>query len=109
MPDKGWKAFERRMGGIFGVCRTPLSGSCSRLTSSDTLHPKLFIEVKVRRGIGPLWRFFRGIEGLASKENKRPVLIVKVPRADDLDSIVACRLRDLKAVAEEVNADHADG
>jgi len=102
MPDKGWKAFERRIGGIFGVSRTPLSGSCSRLTSSDTLHPKLFIEVKVRRGIGPLWRFFRGIEGPAKKEGKFPVLIVKVPKADDLDSIVACRLKDLNIVADSV-------
>lgn len=100
MPDKGWKAFERRIGSVFGVSRTPLSGSSSRLTSSDTLHPKLFIEVKVRRGIGPLWRFFRGIEGLAAKEDKRPVLVVKVPGARDADSIVACRLKDLKLAAD---------
>ena len=54
-----------------------------------------------------VWRLFKAIEELARQEQKCPVLIVKVPRADDQDSIVACRLKDLKAVADE--AIHANG
>jgi len=109
MADKGFKQYERRIARDFGVERTPLSGRWSRHTASDTLHTKLFIDTKVRREVRTLWRLFRAIEGLAVQERKRPVLIVKVPRADDHDSIVACRLRDLKAVAEEVRTDRADG
>lgn len=111
MPDKGFKQYERRIARDFGVERTPLSGSASRHTASDTLHAKLFIDVKVRREIRTLWRLFKAIEGLAMRERKRPVLIVKVPRADDLDSIVACRLRDVQMIAGELAkvGSHADG
>ena len=107
MPDKGFKQYERRIARCFGVERTPLSGRHSRHTASDTLHARLFIDTKVRREVRTLWRLFRAIEDLAHQEGKRPVLIVKVPNADDQDSIVACRLKDLKAVADEVI--HADG
>ena len=107
--DKGFKQYERRIARQFGVHRTPLSGRNSRHTASDTLHARLFIDTKVRREVRTLWRLFRAIECLARQEQKHPVLIVKVPRGDDQDSIVACRLKDLKAVADEVKGDHADG
>ena len=111
MADKGFKQYERRIARDFGVERTPLSGSASRHTSSDTLHTRLFIDTKVRREVRTLWRLFRAIEGLAVREAKRPVLIVKVPRADDQDSIVACRLRDVRMIAGELAkaGSHADG
>ena len=107
MADKGFKQYERRIARQFGVHRTPLSGRNSRHTASDTLHAKLFIDTKVRQEVRTLWRLFRAIEDLARQEQKRPVLIVKVPMADDQDSVVACRLKDLKAAADEVI--HADG
>ena len=40
------KAYERRVAKFFGTKRTPLSGSNSGHTHSDTLHPRLYIEVK---------------------------------------------------------------
>ena len=102
MPDKGFKQYERRIARHFGVERTPLSGSASRHTASDTLHAVLFIDTKVRREVRTLWRLFQTIDGLARREGKRPVLIVKVPGADDADSIVGCRLKDLAVAAESV-------
>lgn len=102
MADKGFKQYERRIARQFGVHRTPLSGRNSRHTASDTLHAKLFIDTKVRREVRTLWRLFKAIEVLAAQEGKRPVLIVKVPRADDQDSVVACRLKDLKLAADSV-------
>ena len=42
------------------------------------------------------------IRATPAQERKRPVLIVKVPRADDQDSIVACRLKDLKIAADSI-------
>ena len=102
MPDKGFKQYERRIARVFGVERTPLSGSASRHTASDTLHAELFIDTKVRREVRTLWRLFRAIDGLARREGKRPVLIVKVPGADDADSVVACRLKDLAVAAASI-------
>ncbi|RSD36561.1 MAG: hypothetical protein CI952_78 [Methanohalophilus sp.] len=44
--SKAWKKLERRIAKTFGTFRTPLSGSSSRHTASDTLHDELYIEVK---------------------------------------------------------------
>jgi len=44
--SKTWKSVELRIAKAFGTARTPLSGSNSRHTSSDTLHSKLYIEIK---------------------------------------------------------------
>lgn len=46
---RGWQKGEQRIAEYFGTHRTPLSGGDSRLTRSDTLHPRLFIEVKHRQ------------------------------------------------------------
>ncbi len=40
------KKYELRVAKFFGTKRTPLSGSNSGHTHSDTLHPRLYIEVK---------------------------------------------------------------
>lgn len=62
------------MAEFFHTRRTPLSGSNSGITSSDTLHGYLFIEVKHRartwlRGV------FDKAAGLAKKEGKTPVVV----------------------------------
>ena len=45
--SKTWKAFELTVAKFFNTHRTPLSGSNSRHgTTSDTLHPRLYIEAK---------------------------------------------------------------
>ena len=60
------KTQERRVARFFGTERTPLSGGASRHTRSDTLHPKLYIEVKSAIGPGGtngwLWREIRDME-----------------------------------------------
>lgn len=69
-----WKAAERRIAALFGVRRTPLSGSNSgHDTSSDTLHPHLYIEAKYRaeHGVLNLWR---DTATKARKEHKTPVV-----------------------------------
>lgn len=43
-----WKKFERRVATDFGTFRTPLSGMVKSMTGSDTLHPKLYIECKLK-------------------------------------------------------------
>lgn len=60
------KTQERRVARYFGVERTPLSGGASRHTRSDTLHPKLYIEVKSAIGPGGtngwLFRWLRRLD-----------------------------------------------
>ena len=73
MPDTAWKAFERRIATSLGAHRTPLSGSGSGHTSSDTLHPDLYIECKERAAM-PVANWFHLARVNAAKENKLPVL-----------------------------------
>ena len=48
MADTAWKQGERRIAAYFGTLRTSLSGGNSKITRSDTMHDKLFIEAKQR-------------------------------------------------------------
>lgn len=72
-----WKSFERVVAKFFGTKRVPLSGSNSgHGTNSDSLHPKLYIECKVRGKIS-LWQLFIDTENKAKVEKKLPVVAIK--------------------------------
>jgi len=75
MPEPSWKRLERAVAHTFGVERTPLSGSASRHTRSDTLHPKLYIETK-QRATSSLHTLFEQVARVAANERKEPVLII---------------------------------
>ena len=75
MPEPSWKRLERAVAHTFGVERTPLSGSASRHTHSDTLHPKLYIETK-QRAVSSLHTLFEQVARVAANERKEPVLII---------------------------------
>lgn len=91
-----WKSFERVVATYFGTRRVPLSGSNSgHGTNSDSLHPKLYIECKVRSKIA-LWKLFTDTEKKAKVEDKVPVVAIKqkgergyllVMRPEDLEKI----------------------
>lgn len=94
--DTCWKSFERVVANYFGTRRVPLSGSNSgHGTNSDSLHPKLYIECKVRSKIA-LWQLFVDTEKKAKIEGKVPVVAIKqkgekgyllVMRPEDLEKI----------------------
>ena len=96
-----WKSFERTVADYFGTRRVPLSGSNSgHGTNSDSLHPKLYIECKVRSKVA-LWQLFVDTENKAKVEGKIPVVAIKqkgekgyllVMRPDDLKKISEIRL-----------------
>ena len=72
--DKTWKRRERQIAKYFGTRRTPLSGSNSgHKTSSDSLHPTLYVEAKTRKKhtAVSLWM---DTNKKALKENKIPVV-----------------------------------
>ena len=72
--SKTWKARERSIAKFFGTTRTPLSGINSRHgTSSDSLHPLLFIEAKHRKRHAVVRLWYKCKE-LAIKEKKIPVV-----------------------------------
>lgn len=81
MSDKTWKAVERRVAEFWGTERTPLSGGNSRHgTHSDTLHPRVYIEMKHGGGCPTGWpgivSLFQETEEKAALEKKRAVLIL---------------------------------
>lgn len=71
--DKAWKAFERRVARFFRTERNALSGGNSKLTRSDSLHPKLFIECKQRKRFAAV-RLWDDTKRLAEREKKTPVV-----------------------------------
>ncbi|MCL4343413.1 MAG: hypothetical protein JRN26_05605 [Nitrososphaerota archaeon] len=74
MTNPAWKQLERRIAKAFGTTRTPLSGSNSRMTKSDTLHNKFFIEIKYRKQI-PFYKTYNETVAKAKEENKIPMVI----------------------------------
>lgn len=76
MPDKAWKAAERKVAKFFGTMRNALSGMAkSSGTRADTVHDRLYIEVKHRKSHSAvtLWRDTRES---ARKERKTPVVVL---------------------------------
>lgn len=72
-----WKSFERKVAEFFGTKRVPLSGSNSgHGTNSDSLHPKVYIECKVREKFS-IWSLFVDTEKKAKVEKKVPVVALK--------------------------------
>jgi hypothetical protein len=91
-----WKAVERRAAAIWHSRRAPLSGSNGGQTASDSLHPRLFLEVKLRER-SAVRTLFDSTAALAKKEGKTPVLMLADKRrpgflvvfhSDDLPTIV---------------------
>lgn len=77
-----WKRVERLIAKFFGTVRTPLSGINSRHTGSDTLHKRLFVEVKNRK-TEPIYRPMREVTVLGKKEKKIGLMVYQPPGAKD--------------------------
>jgi hypothetical protein len=99
-----WKRREREAAKIFGALRQPLSGSSGRasITTSDSDHPRLYIECKLReqhaaRTLFDKVREKAGREKTESGKAKLPLLALYdkgkrgclvVVHSDDLDDLV---------------------
>ena len=71
-----WKKQEMAVARMFGSTRTPLSGRNSRHgTSSDSLHPELYIELKTKSKI-PFWTTWLETVDAAGQEGKAPLLVI---------------------------------
>lgn len=93
-----WKGFERLVAKFFGSKRVPLSGSNSgHGTNSDSLHPKIYIECKVRDKFA-LWSLFVDTENKAKVEKKVPVVAIK--QKGEKGYLLVIRPEDLQKVAK---------
>jgi len=97
-----WKKRERKIAGMFGATRTPLSGGASGHTRSDSLHPRLFIEAKLRVKHSAVTLYDSTAE-LAKLENKIPVVALTEKGRKGFFILVHCD--DLQKVASEVVAE----
>lgn len=98
-PSKEWKARERKVAALFDAKRNALSGSNSGVTASDSRHPKLFLETKLRKRcfVVSLWK---KTKELAAKESKFPVLALC--EGGKPGAIICVHSSHLEAFAEEV-------
>jgi len=95
-----WKKVERKVAAFFGCNRTPLSGGASRHTTSDTLHPRLYIEVKHRRQAAAVSLWDRAA---AEAKSERKVPIVALGIKNRAGFWLVIRSEDLLEVAMEAN------
>jgi hypothetical protein len=85
MPDKSWKAVERRMAKDVGVNRIPVTGERH---GADFENAIACFQVKCRRSIpGWLWGWLSGIQSNAKPKGKAGVLVLKRPGQRDADAI----------------------
>lgn len=93
-----WKARERQIARDFGAERNPLSGGNGKHTRSDSLHPALFIEAKLRQK-HTVVTLYDETAALAKKEGKTPV--VALAEKGRPGYWLVLRPEDLEAVAIE--------
>ena len=92
MPDKTWKAFERRMSKDVGTTRIPVTGERA---GADAKNSMFCFQFKLRRALPIwLWEWLGGVQQVAKRDGKIGVLVVKLPRMRDEDAIVIIRWRD---------------
>lgn len=100
MPDKSWKAVERRVASFFACRRVPGSGALWREyeTRSDSDHPRLYVETKHRARFSVL-TLWREVSEKARREGKRPVCALAEKHRRGFWVLV--HSSDLRAVADE--------
>lgn len=102
MADSPWKVFERYISGIFRTTRNALSGGNSKVTRSDSLHPKLFISCKYTRNNHKTLRTLVAEEReKARKENKTAICVIG-EFDDRANAIVVIHLKDIHTFCQAV-------
>jgi len=98
--SKAWKQMEREMAKLFNTERSSYEQSKKKgKTSSDTNHPRLYIECKRIKRVN-LWLLWYRTLCKAKEEKKLPVLVLKHPNLTN--RILVCRIRDVKKVVSEM-------
>lgn len=101
-----WQKVEQRAAALFGARRQVCSGSSGRsdLTKSDSTHPSLFIETKLRERSAAR-SLLDATRELARKERKTAVLMLADKGRPGM--LVCCHSDDLERLAVAYCAAHA--
>ncbi len=90
---KDWKTCERRVAGLLGGQRVPVTGR-QRGDTPDIEHEALSIEVKSRKSL-PIWLLDALNQARAASENgKLPVVVLHQDRTPYRDSLIVLRIED---------------
>ena len=94
MPDKSWKAFERRLAKRVGGRRIPVTGIDR--DGADVVAGPFCYQAKLRRGLPSYLRaWLRGIVAAGERSGgSTGVVVWKAPNARDDDAVVVLRLKD---------------
>ena len=98
MPDKAWKAFERRVAKKMGGSRIPVTGERD---GADVAGGPFVYQCKLRRNMPSYLRdWLRGIVEAAGRSptDTTGVVIWKEPHGRDDDAVVVLRLKDWQAL-----------
>lgn len=110
--NKSWKCAERRIAKYLGTGRTALSGGNGKLTRSDTMHPKLFVEIKQKKR-HTTYTLYRNTKELAKREKKIPIVVLDEVRApgqllvihtDDMPAVIAALIQSNAACRKSAQA-----
>jgi len=101
-----WKARERQAAALFGARRQRCSGSSGRddCSRSDSTHPTLFLETKLRASHAAV-ALFDETRALARKEGKTPV--VALAQKNRPGVLLVLDPADLEVIAGEYRAGRA--
>ena len=93
MPDKSWKAFERRVAKRVGGRRIPVTGERD---GADVVAGPFVYQAKLRRGLPSyLHTWLQGIVAAGERSGGATGIVVwKAPGALDDDAVVVLRLAD---------------
>lgn len=71
-----WKQKERDVGALFGCRRRRGSGCDPETGGDDIVHPRLFVEVRLRKNMTVLKWWEKDVVEPAQREGKFPVLVI---------------------------------
>lgn len=101
MGNTVWKQFERQMAQFWGGVRNPLSGSSSRHTGGDLIHPTIYGEAKYMKVFPKKFRnTWEESQKNAKNEGKIAVLCLKeknmkgflvVMHSDDIERLLTMK------------------
>jgi len=102
-----WVRAEMGAAALFGAKRRPLSGSANRadIDGDDSMHPRLFIESKLRASWS-VWTLWRSVRNGALKCHKVPVLVLR--QKSTVGNLLVVHSADFRAVAAEYVAAMTD-
>lgn len=93
MPDRAWKAWERRLAKALGGRRIPVTGIDR--DGADVVTPMFHVQAKLRRALPAwLWAWLSGIVGTAKVHQKIGIMVLKRPGQRDDEALVVLRFAD---------------